>query len=682
MLKAKIKLLFLLMLFSAIGNAQNCTMPGVNPGSSFPVCPIAVFHQDTVANCVGLDVAHSGCPEVVTSSKSHWYSFRCFQTGPIGFLIRGISSSDDYDWILLDVTGKNFADVFTDPTLQISLNTYGTSGNNPNAPFPNSPTGCTATGFGDVHCQGDDPSNSPFNRMPTVIVGHDYLLMVTNWTQGSTLGYDLVFTVGALNITDQKPPHLESARAACDGSQITVKFNKRMKCSSLLANGTEFTITPPIANVISAVGIGCNNGFAMDSVLLTLDAPLPAGPYTVNIKKGNDANTVVDNCDTGIPDNEGINVVVYPLVPTPMDSLTTLKCAPDELQLVFRKKIRCNTIASDGTDFLVSGTTPISVVSATGNCDFFGLTNIIKVKLSAPILTKGNYKITLVNGSDGNTLNDECGKQTPAGSFIPFATKDTVNADFKYNILYGCKRDTINYTYISRDEVNTWKWNFDDVRRSSLQNPQILYGSFGVKTAQLIVSNGVCTDTSTKINILLDNELKPEFELTAVVCPGDLATIKNNSIGNIVKWEWDFGDNTTSNLPNPPPHVYSTQKAYTDVLVKLVVTNNLGCKDSVYQKITVAGTCFIAVPNAFTPNGDGLNDYLYPLNAYKAKNLIFRVYNRFGQIIFETKDWRKRWDGNFKGQVADPATYIWSLSYFNTDTNKQINQKGTAILLR
>ena len=114
----------------------------------------------------------------------------------------------------------------------------------------------------------------------------------------------------------------------------------------------------------------------------------------------------------------------------------------------------------------------------------------------------------------------------------------------------------------------------------------------------------------------------------------------------------------------------------------MIVQNNLGCYDTAVQKIVVTNSCYIAVPNAFTPNNDGLNDYLYPLNAYKAKDLLFKVYNRVGQLIFETRDWNKKWDGRFKGQAADPATYVWILIYTDGDTGKKIQQKGSTILIR
>jgi gliding motility-associated-like protein len=57
------------------------------------------------------------------------------------------------------------------------------------------------------------------------------------------------------------------------------------------------------------------------------------------------------------------------------------------------------------------------------------------------------------------------------------------------------------------------------------------------------------------------------------------------------------------------------------------------------------------VPNAFTPNGDGLNDDLYPVNALSLNDLDFRVFNRFGQLIFESRDAAKKWDGKLNGQM-------------------------------
>ncbi|HSN62090.1 MAG TPA: hypothetical protein VLR49_14220, partial [Ferruginibacter sp.] len=235
-------LLLLILLVQTKSFAQPCSLPGMTPSSAIPVCGTSVFRQSQVTDCTGPNIATRGCTVGVTSNKSFWYKFTCYQTGTLGFLISGLSNTDDYDWSLLDITGRNPNEVFNNNALQVSLNIYGTAGSGAGAPFPNSPTGCRPGATGDVHCEGDAAGNSPFNRMPTITVGHDYLLMVTNWTTGSTQGYDLSFSGGTASITDPLEPHLGAASAACDGTTIRIKTNKRMKCNSLAANGSDFTI--------------------------------------------------------------------------------------------------------------------------------------------------------------------------------------------------------------------------------------------------------------------------------------------------------------------------------------------------------------------------------------------------------------------------------------------------------
>jgi hypothetical protein len=110
---------------------------------------------------------------------------------------------------------------------------------------------------------------------------------------------------------------------------------------------------------------------------------------------------------------------IVPLAPTPMDSLTAPSCAPQALQLVFKKNISCNSISTDGSDFRVQGPSPVQVVSANGACKD-GMTKIITVNLSGPIVNGGLYKIILKEGNDGNTLVDECAQQTPSGSSLDF----------------------------------------------------------------------------------------------------------------------------------------------------------------------------------------------------------------------------------------------------------------------
>lgn len=88
----------------------------------------------------------------------------------------------------------------------------------------------------------------------------------------------------------------------------------------------------------------------------------------------------------------------------------------------------------------------------------------------------------------------------------------------------------------------------------------------------------------------------------------------------------------------------------------------------------------VFVPNTFTPNGDGENDILY-VRSNAVEELYFAVYNRWGQLVFETNDIKKGWDGTYKGMKADPAVFAWYLhaKCFNGD---ELNKKGNTTLLR
>jgi len=673
MLLKKLLLLFSISFLIKTSTAQTaCTVLGQNPGTAFPVCGTSSFSQSTVPPCGGNIVPGPCSVDDVTDVNPFWYKFTCFTAGTLAFVITPNDPSDDYDWQLFDITNHNPSDVYTDASLFVACDWTGITGL----------TGASAAGTSLSNCATEPgiPSPPPFSQMPTLQQGHTYLLLVSHFTPYSQSGYALSFGGGTAVITDSTPPHLQNATASCDGSKVYIHLNKLMKCSSLAADGSDFSIAPASAIIVSATSPECNTGFDMDSVVLTLNSSLPAGNYSVTIKNGSDGNTLEDNCDNTVPAGETVPLNISPVAPTPMDSLTPVGCAPNSLQLVFNNNILCNSIAADGSDFVITGTSPVTVIGASGVCSN-GETNIINVQLSAPILQKGSYQIKLVVGSDGNTILNECAEQTPAGSSLNFSTSDTVSAAFNYTIQLSCKADTVNYLYTEKDGVDSWQWNFGNEGKSLLQNPVVSYTLFGEENATLIVSNGVCTDTASA-SVLLDNTLKASFEGSNLACPGDLAIFKDNSIGTVISWIWDFGNGNGSTLQFPPAQSYFTTDKETEVPVSLTVQNNIGCVDSVTQYIKVVDNCYIAVPSAFTPNNDGLNDYLYPLNAYKAVNLTFKVFNRYGQLVFETSDWTNKWDGTFKGQPANAGTYVWLLQYTDGETGQKYFSKGTTVLIR
>jgi gliding motility-associated-like protein len=668
-------LVLLLLTSVCLAHAQPCTNPGQTPATAFPVCGTSTFQQNSVPICGSQPIIVPGCSSptanIYSDKNPYWYKFTCFQSGTLGFLIKPNNAGDDYDWQLYDITNRNPNDVFTDASLVVTGNWAGTYGN----------TGASSAGVNFIQCASDPSENkNSFAAMPQLIAGHTYLLLVSHYTDSQS-GYGLSFGGGTAVITDPTLPGIQSVEAGCNGNTVRIKLKKKIRCSTLTGAGSEFFITPGAIAVTSATGIGCAGGFDTDSIELQLASTLPPGSYTLNVKLGTDGNTLLDYCDNAINTTEKINFTVTPFIPTLMDSLAPLTCKPQTLRLVFKKPMLCSSVAANGSDFTVTGSYPVTVTAASANCLAGAtLSKEIIVTLSQPLYTGGTFTITLNTGTDGNTIMDECSKETPVGSFIVFTIKDTVNADFSFQKRYGCVKDTVYFFHSGAHGVNQWSWTLDEGQQSSLQNPVATYQNFTTKSIRLIVSNGFCADTATG-SVALTNSLKAAFDVFEDVCPKDMVKFTSQAEGIGLQHSWDFGDGGSS-VNASPEYTYQQPGINTVYTVKYTVTDSIGCQKTAQKKITVYNSCYLAVPNAFTPNNDGKNDFLRVLNAVKAEKLDFRIFNRWGQLVFQTSNWKQGWDGTVKGIPQATSVYVWFLTYTDRDSKQVINRKGTATLIR
>lgn len=659
---------------SAAQGTQACSILGQTPATAFPICTKDTFSQTTVPICTNQKVNVPGCGPATgdyADKNPFWYRFTCYQTGTLGFSITPNDLGDDYDWQLYDITGvTNLNTVYSNAALYVVGNWSGSSGL----------TGASATGAHQVECASSPPDNiNTFSVMPVLQKGHTYLLLISHYSDSQS-GYKLSFSGGSAVINDPKLPDLQSVKPLCDPSVLTLKLNMKVKCNSLASNGSDFAISPALATVVDATGGNCSSSFDMDSVTLVLSNPLPPGNYSLTIRKGNDLNTLLDDCDRDIPEGHQLPFVIAALQPTLPDSISPLTCAPSSLQLVFKKNIHCSSIAADGSDFIITGPSPVTVKAAAGSCKD-DLTEVILLTLASPIQTGGVYQVKIATGTDNNNIIDECGQVTPVGSSVSFTIQDTVSADFTYQLKLGCKTDTILLSHDGRNGVNQWLWVMDDAGVSGTQSTNAVFKVFGQKQISLKVSNGFCTD-SARQTVTLSNTLKAIFETNIFLCPEDAAAFKNTSVGDIINYNWTFGDGNNSSLQTPAPLYYSKTGKEIIYPVQLIVENSNHCFDTAVNNIKVFKTCYIAVPTAFTPNNDGLNDYLYPLNAFKAGNLEFNVYNRLGQLIFHSSDWTQKWDGNIHGHPQNSGVYVWTLRYTDLTTGKKVSLKGTSVLVR
>ena len=112
----------------------------------------------------------------------------------------------------------------------------------------------------------------------------------------------------------------------------------------------------------------------------------------------------------------------------------------------------------------------------------------------------------------------------------------------------------------------------------------------------------------------------------------------------------------------------------------LAITNNCGAStDTVLVK---PGLCKVWVPNAFSPNADGLNDVFKLQGSEQITNFTMQIYNRWGNIIFETKNPLQGWAGLAKNKPQPIGTYIYKISFTNVVNNEVVVLNGTVTLIR
>jgi gliding motility-associated-like protein len=114
----------------------------------------------------------------------------------------------------------------------------------------------------------------------------------------------------------------------------------------------------------------------------------------------------------------------------------------------------------------------------------------------------------------------------------------------------------------------------------------------------------------------------------------------------------------------------------------LEVTDLNGCRGRDTIQV-IENDCLtgVFIPNAFTPNGDNLNDRFLALVYGRVESFRLEVYNRFGELVYATSDPRQGWDGNFKGKQSPGGNFVWVCRYQLAGENP-VTKKGTVMLIR
>lgn len=259
--------------------------------------------------------------------------------------------------------------------------------------------------------------------------------------------------------------------------------------------------------------------------------------------------------------------------------------------------------------------------------------------------------------------------------------------DFVAGPTEGCLTHCVqfnNLTTISGGNISRYDWDMGDGNIISGHSPSHCYPTDGVYTIGLTATSNqgcvtelVMADLITvhplptalfSVNPTTASALNPRFQFT------------DQSTG-AVEWHWAFGDGSTLGTLTPSPSfTYPSAIDTGTYTVRLLVVNEFGCTDTISYKVFIAPHVSIYIPNAFTPNNNNRNDR-FTAYGENIPEFRMRIFNRWGQQIFETVNMAEGWDGSYMGAQVESGVYVYRIDW--RDINGEEGQRnGQVILVR
>jgi gliding motility-associated-like protein len=255
----------------------------------------------------------------------------------------------------------------------------------------------------------------------------------------------------------------------------------------------------------------------------------------------------------------------------------------------------------------------------------------------------------------------------------------------------GCMPLTVQFTNTSL-LGETYLWNFGDGGTSQAENPAYTWNTPGTFTVSLtVVAVGGGVNSAIKVDSIVVHPRAQAFftlQPTEVLVPSQPVFTYNLS-GNADQFHWDFGDGGTSTELSPA-HYYQNAGSND---VTLVANNQWNCPDTFSLPGAVTGLVAgeIQFPNAFTPGNNGPTDGVYDPQSFDNDHFFpvyegvqdyhLQVFNRWGELVFETFDVHVGWDGYYRGRPAKQDVYAWK-AYARFSSGNETTLTGDVTLLR
>ncbi len=368
----------------------------------------------------------------------------------------------------------------------------------------------------------------------------------------------------------------------------------------------------------------------------------------------------------GITNWSTANIAVSPTVTTTYTvSLTDANgCVAINQTITVTVNPPLNVVAMAGISVCAHSNINITALANGGNGNItytWQPGNLIGASINIPIAVSTTYTVTATDGCGTPSSSDTV---TVMVNPLPIVTIVAATATS------GCQPLCVTFTN-NTPNTNSIAWTFgNNLGNSTSPNPTFCFSTFGIYDVSATVTDNLgCVGTTTLTNYItiwpLPNALfsaspQPTTILENSVTFTDLSTGAN-------AWIWSFGaDLYASTIQNP---VYAFQD--TGVFaVQLLVTNQYGCQDSITMPIEIKLDYALYIPNAFTPNGDYINDVFFPLGmGVSLEKFKFYIFDRWGNIIFNTDNTTVGWDGTVQGtgRLCQLDTYVYKITAMDPD---------------
>ena len=442
--------------------------------------------------------------------------------------------------------------------------------------------------------------------------------------------------------------------------------------SAITGNFTIAEILPMNLVIANQQNVTCNS--ASDGTA-TITVTLGSVPYTydwdLSASNSNIATDLNANTHTlTVTDNLGCE-----------DSISVIINQPDPLSITFvtPDSMICSESSIDLTAVGTGGSTAYTF-TWTENGIPIGNGSTINVD---PINTGNIYCVTLSELCGSPIPPQECLTITFPTPITPIIVPDDSKKCLPGDFLFS-------NTSINGSEIATMDYSFSNglaYSTTGLNPLSAIFPYAGVYSVDLTVTSIYgCIYTSQIPNII---EVTPlpiaGFTISKNPATWFETTIQTNdvSFGNISSYVWSSvgASNITSNGNNA--FISYPEGITGNYEIKLNVTDSEGCIDSTILTMEIVPDIIFYAPNSFTPDDDEHNQsWIFYVEGIDFANFSLQIFNRWGEVIWETKDAKASWDGNYNGSIVQAGSYVWKASYKALDNDDKKERTGLINVIR